>query len=237
MVGPCVARPTPRTLLSKEKEQIIDTHSSLVTLWRSMLREKGNPERLHTQDPTHVTFVKLQNCRHRGQINGCQGLWGRETGGVGWQQKEGSWGDGDALYLQCLHPGSDTVLEFYKIEPWGKPAMCMWGSLYYFLQLLCVIYTEIQSLTKRAEGGEKGKKEAGEKREERERQREVTGALGRRHLASGLHPAQDSPFPPLRSLPVSSEVTRTQAKEQFPQPQAILITLCYSGPTLAQQHI
>lgn len=59
--------------------------------------------------------------------------------GWGGNKRRGPGGDGDALYLQCLHPGSDTVLEFYKIEPWGKPAMCTWESLYYFLQLLCVI--------------------------------------------------------------------------------------------------
>lgn len=101
--------------------------------------------------------------------------YGAGSGRVGWQQKEGSWGDGIALYLQCLHPGSDTVLEFYKIEPWGKSAMYTWESLYYFLQLLCVIIRKSKS--DRRERKEEKRKEGsrGKKRGERETERSHRG--------------------------------------------------------------
>ena len=94
-----------------------------------MLREKGNPESLHTQDAIHGTFVKLQNCRNRGQISGCQGLWGRETGG-GCGNKwttGGVLGGMETLCIFNVYIQVRTLLEFYKIEPQGKPAMCTWG--------------------------------------------------------------------------------------------------------------
>lgn len=47
-------------------------------------------------------------------------------------------GDGDALYLQRLHPGSDTV-GVLQDRTSGKTGDVYVGSLYDFLQLLCVI--------------------------------------------------------------------------------------------------
>lgn len=72
------------------------------------------------------------------------------------------------------------------------------------------------------------------KREEREAERSQ-GPLGPGTCfwaapRSGLTTISSSEFSP----PASSEVTRIQAKEQFTHPQAILITLSYSEPTLAQ---
>lgn len=57
------------------------------------------------------------------------------------QQKDhgrGPAGDGDALYLQRLHPGSDTV-GVLQDRTSGKTGDVYVGSLYDFLQLLCVI--------------------------------------------------------------------------------------------------
>lgn len=47
-------------------------------------------------------------------------------------------GGGDALYLQHLHPGSDTV-GVLQDRISGETGDVYVGSLYDFLQLLCVI--------------------------------------------------------------------------------------------------
>lgn len=62
----------------------------------------------------------------------------REGGAATKGPREGSWGDGDALYLQRLHPGSDTV-GVLQDRTSGKTGDVYVGSLYDFLQLLCVI--------------------------------------------------------------------------------------------------
>ena len=199
------------TLLGKEKEQIIDSHSYLKTLWRIMLRGKSNPQRLHTQDPIHLTFVKLQNCRNRGQINGCQGLRGREMGvGVAikgpWRgpggrdgdkrTMEGSWGPGwrcSGIFNVNIQVLTVRVLQDRTLGKISDPNM---GPLSITSYNCCVCnYMKIQSLMKTKGRGRSGERKEG-RGERRERQRGHRGPWAQA-LASERHPAQDSPrFPP-----------------------------------------
>ena len=140
-------------------------------------------------------------------------------------------------YLQRQHPGPDC--QSFQDRTLGKISDPNMGPLSITSYNCCVFnYMKIQSLMKTKGRGRSGERKEG-RGEKRKREAERSqGALGPGTCfwaapSSGLTMISPSEF----SRPASSEVTRTQAKEQFTHPQAILVTLGYSEPTLTQQDV